>query len=188
MSRDWSLAVRLLHWGIALTASFQQLSSLFMSDPGSQFLFPWHRIVGALAALVLLLFWLYSYAVYDLKLLFPWGRDGRRAIFAEGRALLHGRLPDSGRGRGLSSFVHGLGLLAMSGCAATGLVMFAMIPPGHVGPPADGIAFTRYTLQHKFFGELLWYYWCGHVAFAVLHQLRGDRVFAAIFGARHRDD
>ncbi|WP_455231363.1 cytochrome b/b6 domain-containing protein [Geopseudomonas aromaticivorans] len=188
MKDRWDINLRLLHWAIALTATFQQFSSLYMSDPGTQYLFPWHRILGAVAALVLLLFWLYSYAIYDLKMLFPWGREGRQQVLREGLGLLHGHLPQSGRGIGLSSFVHGLGLLAMSGCAATGMIMFAMIPPGHVGPPADGIAFTRYTLQHKFFGEMLWLYWCGHVAFALVHQIKGDNVLGAIFGlGRGRD-
>ncbi len=182
MKDGWDINLRLLHWAIALTATFQQFSSLYMSDPGTQYLFPWHRILGAVAALVLLLFWLYSYAIYDLKMLFPWGREGRQQVLREGLGLLRGHLPQSGRAIGLSSFVHGLGLLAMSGCAATGMIMFAMIPPGHVGPPADGIAFTRYTLQHKFFGEMLWLYWCGHVAFALVHQIKGDNVLGAIFG------
>jgi len=182
MAERWDIKLRLLHWAVALTAMFQQFSSLWMSDPGSQYLFPWHRLVGMLAALIVLLFWLYSYAVYDLQRLFPWGRDGRRMVLREGIDLVHGKLPPSGPRRGLSSFVHGLGLLALSGCAATGMVLFAMIPPGHVGPPADGLAFTRYTLQHKFFGQLLWYYWYGHVMFAVVHQLRGDNLLGTIFG------
>ena len=77
-STVWSAKVRQLHWAMVVTITFQQFSALFMSDPGTQFLFPYHRLVGVAAALVVLLFWLYSYAVYDLSLLFPWGREGRR--------------------------------------------------------------------------------------------------------------
>lgn len=113
--KGWDIKLRLLHWAIALTATFQQLSSMYMSNPGTQFLFPYHRIVGAVAAIVLLLFWLYSYAIYDLKMLFPWGRDARREVLRESFALFRGRLPRTGRGIGLSGFVHGLGLLALSG-------------------------------------------------------------------------
>lgn len=180
--KGWDIKLRLLHWAIALTATFQQLSSMYMSNPGTQFLFPYHRIVGAVAAIVLLLFWLYSYAIYDLKMLFPWGSDARREVLRESFALFRGRLPRTGRGIGLSGFVHGLGLLALSGCACTGMIMFAMIPPGHVGPPSDPMAFTRYTLQHKFFGEMLWIYWCGHTVFALVHQLTGGHVLGSIFG------
>jgi len=182
MDKDWDINVRLLHWAIALTVTFQQFSSIYMSDPGTQYLFPYHRVIGAVSAVVLLLFWLYSYAIYDLKILFPWGKEARREVLQESKAVLHGRLPPSGRGIGLSGFVHGLGLLALTGCALTGVIMFAMIPPGHVGPPDDPIAFTRYVLQHKFFGRLLWLYWCGHVFLAVVHQLSGNNVFGAIFG------
>lgn len=182
MERGWDIKLRLLHWAIALSVTFQQFSSLYMSDPGTQYLFPYHRIIGAIAAAVVLVFWIYSYAIYDLKMLFPWGREARREVWREGLALLRGKLPKTGHGLGLSSFVHGLGLLALSGCALTGAIMFAMLPPGHVGPPEDPIAFTRYTLQHKFFGQLLWVYWYGHVGFALIHQLAGDNVFGAIFG------
>ncbi len=181
MAGEWNIKVRLLHWALALTVTFQQLTSLAMSDPGTQYLFPPHEYVGVAAALVLLLFWLYSYAVYDLALLFPWGRAGRRAVLAEVRGLVRGRLPAAGHRTGLSSFIHGVGILAATGCAATGLVMYAMISPGHVGPPDDAIAFTRYTLTHKFFGQLLWIYWIGHVVMSVVHEMAGHRVLRDIF-------
>lgn len=181
MSIEWNIKVRLLHWALALTVTFQQFTSLVMSDPGTQYLFPYHQYLGVGAATVLLLFWLYSYAAYDLVLLFPWGRAGRRAVLSEVRDVLRGHLPAEGHRLGLSSFIHGLGILAATGCAVTGLVMFAMIPPGHVGPPEDPIAFTRYTLTHKFFGELLWAYWIGHALMTVVHEAAGHRVLRDIF-------
>ena len=98
--------------------------------------------------------------------------------------LLKRQLPASGNRIGLSSFIHGLGILALTGCAVTGMIMFSMIPPGHSGPPDDSMAFTRYTLQHKFFGEALWVYVYGHVIFAVIHQLKGDNVMDAIFSLK----
>lgn len=185
MERSWDINVRLLHWTIAVVVTFQQFSSIWMSDQGTQYLFPYHRIAGALAAIVALLFWLYSYAIYDLKYLFPWGQTARREVVREARALFRGRLPASGRGIGLSGFFHGLGLLALSGCGLTGVIMFAMIPPGHIGPPDDPIAFTHYTLMHKYFGQALWLYWFGHVGFALIHQFAGDNVLRAIFGLGH---
>ena len=188
MKKSWDRNSRLIHWALSVTVVFQQVSSIWMSDPGTQYLFPYHRIIGAIAAAVVLFFWLYSYAIYDFKILFPWGRESRREVFNELRRLFQRRLPASGRRIGLSSFVHGLGILALTGCALTGVVMFAMIPPGHIGPPEDPIAFTRYTLQHKFFGEMLWLYICGHVIFAVIHQLVGDNVFGAIFSLKREKD
>ena len=181
-STTWSAVSRLLHWAIVVTITFQQASSLFMSDPGTQFLFPPHRYVGLLAGLALLFFWFYSYAIYDLPLLFPWNRDGLRVVGRELLGLVQRRLPIPGRRLGLSSFIHGLGILAASGCAVTGVVIHTMLPSGHAGPPDDPVAFTRYVLSHKFFGELLWAYCAGHVVFALLHQITGSNVFGAIFG------
>ena len=188
MQNSWDRNTRLIHWAMSLTVIFQQFSSIWMSDPGTQYLFPYHRIIGAIAVAVVLLFWLYSYAIYDFKILFPWGEESRSEIWREVKGLFQRKLPASGRRIGLSSLVHGLGILALTGCAITGIIMFAMIPPGHVGPPEDPIAFTRYTLQHKFFGEMLWLYLCGHVIFAVIHQLADDNVFGAIFSLRKNED
>ena len=186
--RTWDMNVCKLHWAIATVVTFQQFSSLWMSDPGTQYLFPFHRIIGAMAVVVLVVFWIYSHVYGEFAILFPWGRTARREVMQDGLRIIHGRLPVSGRRVGLSGFVHGLGLLALTGCGLTGIVMFTMIPPGHIGPPDDPIAFTRYTLQHKFFGELLWWYWWGHVAFALAHQMRGDNVFGAIFRCRSGTD
>jgi cytochrome b561 len=188
MEKSWDKNTRLLHWAMMVTVLFQQLSSIWMSDPGTQYLFPYHRIIGAIAAAVVLLFWLYSYAIYDFKILFPWGKESRREVWQELLGLFRRKLPQSGHRLGLSSFVHGLGILALTGCAITGVIMFAMIPPGHSGPPDDPIAFTSYTMKHKFFGEMLWLYLYGHVTFAVIHQLAGDNVFGAIFSLRRGDD
>jgi cytochrome b len=50
MDKHWDIKTRQLHWGIAVTVTFQQFSSLYMSDPGPQYLFPYHRILGAVSA------------------------------------------------------------------------------------------------------------------------------------------
>ncbi len=181
MQQSWDINTRLIHWALLISVLFQQFSSIWMSDQGTQFLFPYHRMIGALAAAVVLVFWLNSYALYHFRELFPWGKQARAQVLRELSGLLQRQLPASGNRIGLSSFIHGLGILALSGCAVTGMIMFSMIPPGHSGPPDDPMAFTRYTLQHKFFGELLWVYVSGHVAFALIHQLKGDKVFRAIF-------
>jgi len=184
----WDINTRLFHWAIVVTVTFQQFSSIWMSDSETQYLFDYHRIIGAAAAAIVFLFLLYSHAIYDFKILFPWGKASRGVVKQELFALFRLRLPASGHRTGLSSFVHGLGVLALTGCAVTGIIMFSMIPPGHIGPPEDPAAFTRYTLMHKFFGEALWVYWSGHVAFAIVHQVTGDNVFMAIFGLGNRND
>jgi cytochrome b561 len=184
MQQNWNINTRLIHWALVITVIFQQFSSIWMSDQGTQFLFPYHRIIGALAAAVVLVFWLNSYAMYHFKELFSWGKQARDEVIRELLGLLKRQLPASGNRIGLSSFIHGLGILSLTGCAVTGMIMFSMIPPGHSGPPDDPMAFTRYTLQHKFFGVVLWVYVCGHVAFAVLPQLKSDNVMGAIFSLK----
>lgn len=179
--------LRLLHAALALFTSFQLLSPLWMSDPGSQWLFPWHRLLGALTVLLVVLFWLHGYAMQSTGRLFPWHAAGARQSLRDLAGLLRGRLPAVDGPAGLSALVHGLGLLAISGCAITGMQMFLMIPPGHVGPPADGMAFTRWTLLHKSCSQLLWWYCAGHVALALLQQWRGQRVLQ-IFRLRQRAD
>lgn len=180
----YSLPLRLLHGAIAVLASFQQISSLWMSDPGTQWLFPFHRILGVVAVLAVLLFWMHGYAMQNTGRLFPWGKTGRAQVLADGRSLLRGQLPPVTGQPGLAAFGHGIGILLLTGCAITGLVMFSMIPPWHDGPPASPMAFTRWTLTHKWFGQWLWWYWLGHIGFALLHHWRGERVFAAMFGRR----
>jgi len=178
-ANHWDYFIRCLHWIITVAVLFQQATSLYMSDPGTQFLFPYHQWVGLLASATVVVFWAHSYGRYDLPILFPWGKAGRTAVMEDLRGLLRARLPGSGCRPGLSGFVHGLGLLALTGCALTGTIISSMITPGQ--PPDDPIAFTRYTLQHKFFGTLLWVYLAGHVGFALLHQVSGNNVFRAIF-------
>ena len=178
----WNRNTRLLHWGMAITVTFQLFSSLFMADQGTQYLFNYHEIIGVLAAFVVVLFWIYAFAFYELPILFPWNKEGMTAAWSELKGLFRGKLPPAGRRVGLSSLVHGLGLLALSGNVYTGLFIFYLVPPGHHAAGSDAMAFTHYSLEHKFFGELLWVYWIGHVAFALLHQFAGDRVLGGIFG------
>ncbi len=187
-SKEWDLYTRLLHWVIAVTVTFQLFSSLFMANTGTQFLFPVHEIVGLLATLTVLIFWLYAFAIYELPILFPWNRTGLRIVASETLNLLRGQLPEAGHRIGLSSFVHGLGLLALTGNALSGIILFNMVPPGHQLPPSDPMAFTRYSITHKFFGDLLWAYWLGHIIFTLLHQFSGNNVLRSIFSLNHRSE
>ncbi len=187
-SKEWGIYVRLLHWVIVLTVTFQLFSSLFMADTSTQYLFPYHEIIGLLASLAVLVFWVYAFAVYDLPILFPWNRKGLRIVGSETMNLFRGRLPEAGRRVGLSSFIHGLGLLALTGNALTGVILFNMLPAVHNVPPSDPIAFTHYSIDHKFFGDLLWVYWFGHIIFALLHQFLDNNVLGKIFSLRRQLD
>lgn len=178
----WRVNIRILHWIIASTVTFQLFSSLFMADQGTQFLFPVHEIIGLIAAGCIAGFWWFSINNHDLPILFPWNRAGIVAALRDIGGLFKGRLPPAGRRVGLSGLVHGLGILALTGSAITGFIIYFYAPMGQRINPADSTAFTHLSLEHKWFGELLWIYWIGHVVFALLHQLTGANIFKDIFG------
>lgn len=182
MRQHWDAITRLLHWIIMLTVTFQLFSSIYMSNPGTQYLFPIHEYVGLVSAAAILFFWMYSFSVHDWSVLFPWNSEGLATVWDELIGILRLRLPKAGRRVGLSGFVHGLGLLALTGGAVTGVFIYLIVPGGQHANPSDGAIFTHLSLLHAFFGELVWAYWIGHAAFAVLHQLAGTRVFRDIFG------
>lgn len=182
MQRQWDPITRLLHWTIMLSVTFQLFSSLFMASSATQFLFPVHEYVGVFASAAVLWFWKHSFDTHDWAILFPWNRAGLATVWAEMKGLLRFRLPGAGRQVGLSGFVHGLGVLALTGGAVTGVFISLILPGGHHVNPSDAQAFTSLSLLHVFFGKLIWVYWFGHTAFAVLHQMAGNRVFRGIFG------
>jgi cytochrome b561 len=183
-TEPWSASTRALHWGLAATITFQLFTGLYISTPGTLAFFYFHEWSGLLSAGVILVVWLWSYANYDLPLLFPWTRAGLADVVTDLRGLLRGTLPRAGRVRGLSSFVHGLGLLAVTGMAVTGTLIFLVIPGGHGARPAstDYGIFTSLSLLHKDIAVLVWIYWFGHIAFALAHQVRGGHVLGGIFG------
>ncbi len=179
----WDTMTRVLHWVLAITVTFQLFSSLIMADTPTQFLYPVHTVVGLIAGTFTLIFWIHAFANGDLGILLPWNRAGHTAIMRDLRGLLRGRLPMMGDKVGLSSFVHGLGLLALTGSSASGLILFTLTPLGSHAIPANAIEFTNMSLYHKFLGELFWAYFIGHITFAVLHQLKGANILGGIFGS-----
>lgn len=179
---EWDTNTRILHWLLVITVLFQLGSSLFMADTPTQFLFPVHELMGLISAATIVLFWLYAYANGDLRILLPWNAAGAGAIARDLLGMLRGRLPPAGRRIGLSSFVHGLGLLALTGSGFTGVILFFLAPMGSHASPANALEFTHMSLDHKFFGELVWAYLIGHVFFALLHEVRGGRILRGIFG------
>ncbi|MDA8092444.1 MAG: cytochrome b/b6 domain-containing protein [Betaproteobacteria bacterium] len=181
--QQWNPMTRAVHWGLAIFITFQLFSGLFVSTPDAVHFYV-HEVGGLLGVVVVLLAWLWGFANEDFPYWFPWGQEGRAAIAADARAMVKGALPRTGRTRGLSSFVHGLGLLAATGMALTGLIIFFVIPGGRgaSGASTHYIAFTDFSVMHRTLSDLLWAYWFGHVGFALLHQYRGHKVLSAIFG------
>lgn len=179
----WDLATRLLHWLLAITITLELATSFLIDDSATRVYFYIHEYVGLAAAAAVLLHWMWSFANYDVQLLFPWSGENRQRVKTELRAFLHGRLPMGGRQAGLSSFVHGFGMLAVLGMGLTGFFIYLVVPGGR-GAMANSThfeAFTNLSAIHVFFTWFVWAYWLGHVASTLAHVLQRDRVLAPIF-------
>ena len=180
---EWDGFTRILHWGLTLCITFQLFTGLFVSAPNTLRYFHWHEYGGLTAAAVILLHWIWSFTIRDLGVLFPWNPKAFKHVKEEAMGLLRGHIPAAGRQAGLSSFIHGFGLLAMSGMAVTGVFLFVFIPVrlGGMDPSTAPAAITALSVIHGSLSYVAWTYWVGHVGFAILHQLRGNRVFGAIY-------
>lgn len=183
---EWDAFTRVLHWGLTLCITFQLFSGLLVSTPNTLVYFHWHEYVGLVAAAVILLHWMWSYTHRDFGLLFPWNAAGFLRIRQELVGMIKGHLPAAGPQIGLSSFIHGLGLLAMTGMGFTGVMLFLVLPAS-LGGMASGthpVAITSFSLIHRYLSYLAWLYWIGHVSFSLLHFFAGGRVFGAIYLGR----
>ena len=181
----WTAATKFLHGGMAVGVTLQLFLSLVMQVPhphrtptaSGLLLFHLHEWVGLATAAVIVLHWGHS-AFFaddaDFAHLFPWSRQGRTKILRDVSSLLAGRLPED-TGAGLSGFVHGLGLLAMTGMIVSGIVLFFTL--GRVGTMGHTAA-----ILHSFIANFAWAYWYGHVGMALIHAWRRDGVLRGIFG------
>ena len=190
MSVVRSHMTRVLHLAVLLTVVDQLLTSLAMERPlpgeDAEWPFALHVQVGLIGLGVLMLFWLWVLVRDEretpLQQLFPWFSAERLAdVAADIRAILSAlakrKAPplylDS-----LSSAVHGLGLLLVTFLAMSGALWFALF---------TGTPFGRIVLMaHKLAGNLMWAYLIAHASAALLHQARGDRIFARMFWVGRR--
>ena len=185
----WNTGTRLLHWGMAVTVSFQLLISLIMEHPkpgrvltSTQALsFELHEWVGLATVGVIIAHWVWS-ALFTrddsgFRHLFPWDAKGRAKLLVELRQILRFQLPQGGPEGGLAGLVHGLGFLAVSAMAATGAVLFFIYPKSGAETPFVG----NVADLHSLIANLAWVYWYGHIGMALLHEILGHRVLARIF-------
>ena len=186
--KSWDLSTRLLHFGLAVTVTIQLFVSLFMTPPGTNDAqnavtragFVVHRWVGMAALVIVLAHWLWTIFAggrAGIAHLFPWGRNGRREIANDIRALMSRRLVEGGPRGGIAGLVHGLGLLAATGMVITGGVLFVLWPEsGKPGALADNLGDL-----HSLISNFVWAYWYGHVALAVIHQFKGHDTLRRMF-------
>ncbi|HKH21723.1 MAG TPA: cytochrome b/b6 domain-containing protein [Gammaproteobacteria bacterium] len=175
----WDRKTKLLHLGLALFVTFELFNSLVMQEPESTaaqqgfggIMFEIHEWTGMVALAIVLLHWLWSLwgaSEAGVRHLFPWGSAGRSQIGRELRELASLRLPPGGPENRLAGLVHGLGFLAVTGMVLTGVVLFFGIPEG--GAELTGATQASEEI-HEALSTLVWVYWGGHLAMAVLHEL-----------------
>ncbi len=187
---SWSLPTRLLHLGLVVAVTGQLLLSLVMTPPDEKqpsaigsATFEIHEVLGIVALMIVLLHWLWTVikqADGGWRHLFPWFGEARAEVIDELKALLGGRLPEGGARGGLPGFIHGLGLLVVSGMAVTGGMLFVLLPEtGKPGPWAELLAEIHETLS-----GVMWAYWVGHGGMAVLHHYTGHTTLRNMFRFR----
>ena len=180
---------RRLHAGIVLGVAVQLTTSALMDDPvtvqsGFGFL-QIHEGSGLTVLALLASRWAWGFsrsASGRWGKLFPWfSKESRGRLLSDLRSLpqllREGFSEGDTRGEAVAGAIHGLGLLAATGTALSGSILFLCIM-------ADGAlsAYAGSVLDvHGFMAGVLMAYLAGHVAMAVLHQLRGDKVLSRMF-------
>lgn len=175
----WDNKTKLLHLGLALVVTIELFNSLIMQEPKpgrpvtgiGGAMFELHEWAGMAALLIVFAHWVWSIwgvGGSGLRHFLPYKTADRAKIWEELRGLLAFRLPAGGPEGHLSGLVHGLGLLAVTAMVLTGAVLFFGMPEGggKLTPFAD---FSEET--HEVISTLVWVYWGGHVALAMLHGL-----------------
>ncbi len=167
---EWNRTIRRIHLALAVTVTIQLALGMIMSKD-TPLLVETHEYFGLAVATIVLIHWLISLGSgpQGMAHLFPWSGSGMRAVGADVKAALRGELAEGGPGGKLAGFIHGLGLLAATGMAATGVAIFVFIKTGQGKTP---LAHDVREI-HETIATLLEIYWVGHVGIGILHKLKG---------------
>ncbi|MGH8128891.1 MAG: cytochrome b/b6 domain-containing protein [Gammaproteobacteria bacterium] len=189
-----SRAIRILHAATAAAITFQLLISLVMDHPHAtrpmsvvgRFYFQCHEWAGLLTAGILLSGWVYRLLNWRREsqgALYPWiSVGGCKVVALELKTFLLLRwtkIPQSGA---LAGTAHGLGLLAASAMAATGVAIF--IGLGSADQVTPGV--HNLMEVHSTLATFMWIYLYGHALMALWHQFMGHRVFDEMFSFKQR--
>jgi cytochrome b561 len=173
---------RCLHAALASAVVFQLLTDAVMRVPPGvgQGVRDWHREMfeihahaGPTVAVICGLHWLWICLPWSrpgLSYLFPWTqRDRRAALYGEFKNLLRLDIPPPGELSPLTGSVHGLGLLAVTGSVAGGLVSYL----GYfAGLPLPAHALHWAALEQITMVWFVWAFVLGHVSMALWHWYR----------------
>jgi cytochrome b561 len=172
---------RALHAALAIGVVGQLGLSLVMRVPAGVGLGvrDWHRQafeiharLGLGVAAVCVLHWLWlcvPAACPGILSLFPWTDPERREVLGKDlKNLLQLRIPAPGQRSPLVGTVHGLGLAAVTGSAAGGIVNYL----GYfVGAPVPTYVLHWVARSHIGLGYLIGLFVIGHTSMAVRHRL-----------------
>lgn len=187
-----ALATRLLHTGLATAIIVQLGSSQFMNpDHGGNTAFSVHMYSGLAAFALVLGFWVATAlrkrgtALHDL---FPWTNAHRRAaVWADIKthivALKARTLPTHDDHSALASAIHGLGLLLMTGMAASGTLYYFV----NAGDPDAGGLVGLAMFVHLNLANLVWAYLIGHAGLAVLNHFAGTLSLRTMWSLKGSD-
>lgn len=161
-----------LHASLAVVVTLQIILAFLMKISGEvgSIFFRCHIIFGICTFVIVLIHWCWSILGNPrggIRHLFPWTAAGLKAVRADTKNLLaHCQLPAMGPRPGLPGFVHGLGLLVVSGMAISGIFIFVAWL-GSVWSVFHDVAHI-----HVFIAFLVWAYWLGHIVMSVLHHVK----------------
>jgi hypothetical protein len=142
-------------------------------------LFHAHMWVGMAMAVVIALFWLQIYYNEQVRAhLFPYRGTYLQNICVDITGMIKGCFPESGLRGGLPGLIQGVGLLAVTGMAFTGVTMFFLIPSFGASAPIHIYQIPKKI--HDYISEFVWVFWWVHISAGLLHFFRSPR-FPAIF-------
>lgn len=181
-----SHTTRLLHLSLLICVIYQLASSQFMAKPfpgePPSVLYALHEYIGMGSFGLVLVFWLWTLVrrgETKIGRLFPWfspraiGAVVQDAIGQISSILQRDPLAESDGA--FSSAVHGLGLLTLTGMAASGTLYFILM-----GSNVGHLALSL----HETIANLMWAYLFGHAGIAVLHHLLGHDILRRMFWLR----
>lgn len=179
----WSLTVRWLHLGLAVSVTLQLFLSLVMEEPGEAqgwqaWAFVAHEVFGLTAFSFAILHWLWIMSGHDggWRHLFPLAPSSWNRVWNDARGLMRLHLPEGGAEPGLPGLVEGLGLCLVTVQGGVGFAIFILLPPEGELPEM----FEWLAELHEVLGGWVWGYWFAHGGMALVHRLAGDDVLRRI--------
>ncbi|MEJ2425114.1 MAG: cytochrome b/b6 domain-containing protein [Candidatus Thiodiazotropha sp.] len=196
MTTQPSWTTRALHLGMSVGITLQLLLSTFMDKPRPGHVLPiWaslgfevHEAIGILSLPILLCWFIWLFlrkGEAGPQDLYPWYRRSALAAWYGSlkqalSAWKAGRMPDAIDNERVARSVHGLGALCGLGMAVSGFVVWLGL-----NPQGEMTQWAQVSLStHRLLANLMWFYWVGHGAMAIWHQLKGESTLHEMFQLR----